>query len=250
MLPFSKAVVTWAEPPEAPPPVPPTQSGGLLGEWRIPLQIVRLGVAAPRLGGLRAEVAEPVVLIPGWKAPEATMTPLRRYLRWLGHHARHWGLGTNEGRPQRDTRRLLPVVKDLASRSGRSVTLVGWSLGGAIARELAREIPEHVAQVVTYGAPVVGGPSYTIGASQWGEDECARIAALVRARERDRPLRVPVAAIFSRGDRIVSWPACIDRISPDVVHYEVRSSHVGMGLDPDVWSIVAQRLAELRSRGG
>jgi pimeloyl-ACP methyl ester carboxylesterase len=206
-------------------------------------ELVRLGLATPALRRLPRGDGGPVLLIPGWKAPEATMAPLRRYLAWLGHDARHWGLGRNRGRPEADTARLMERVAALAAGGGRPVALVGWSLGGAIARETARLLPGSVSQVITYGSPAVGGPSHTVGAPRWGLDECARISRRLAALDAASPVKVPITAIFSRVDEIVSWPACIDRLSPRVRHFEVWSTHVGLGIDPAVWTVIARRLA-------
>ena len=83
-----------------------------------------------------------------------------------------------------------------------------------IAREVARLIPDSVSQVITYGTPVVGGPTYTPAAGSYGDEECRRIAGKVVELDRESPIRVPVSAIFSRRDGVVSWPACIDRTCP------------------------------------
>ena len=149
-------------------------------------------------------------------------------------------LGVDAG--EVEARRIASAV-ELAERSGRPVALVGWSLGGTIARETARTVPDAVSHVVTYGTPVIGGPSYTIGARAAGETENARIRELIADLDRTNPIQVPITAIFTRRDRIVDWPASIDRTSPYVEHVEVRSTHAGMGIDPDVWEIVATRLA-------
>jgi pimeloyl-ACP methyl ester carboxylesterase len=123
------------------------------------------------------------------------------------------------------------------------VALVGWSLGGVIAREVAREHPEAVRCVVTYGTPVVGGPTFTRGANRVDPNERARITALVEQLDADRPIAAPVTALLSRRDGVVSWTACLDLVSPRVEHAEVRSTHVGMGIDPDVWLTVARALS-------
>ena len=170
------------------------------------------------------------------------MGPIRAYLRWLGHDARTWGLGTNMGDPEGDAKRMTRHVADLAAESGRPVALVGWSLGGVIAREVAREIPGDVSQVITYGTPVIGGPSHTIAARSYEPAERERIEALIEEVEGANPIRVPTTVIFTRRDGIVSWPACIDRHTPGVRHVEVRSTHIGLGIDPDVWEIVATAL--------
>ena len=171
------------------------------------------------------------------------MAPLRRYLRWVGHDAQGWGLGVNTGNPERDTTILAEQVAALHGQTGRKVSLVGWSLGGVIARETARAVPHAVSRVITYGTPAIGGPTYTLGAGAFGPAESSRIQQLIAELDRDSPITVPITAIFTRRDRVVSWPACIDRASLDVEHVEVRSTHAGMGLDPDVWQVVATRLA-------
>jgi pimeloyl-ACP methyl ester carboxylesterase len=235
--------VTHPEPPAARTPVAPDSAAGLAEEWRTLLQPPRLLARASRLARVPRGDGGPVIDIPGWKSPEAAMAPLRHYLRRQGHDARGWGLGVNTGNPERDVEVFAPQVVALAERSGRPVALVGWSLGGTIARETARTVPHAVSRVITYGTPVIGGPSYTIGARAAGDAENARIRALIDELDRTNPIQVPITAIFTRRDRIVDWPASIDRTSAQVEHVEVRSTHAGMGIDPDVWEIVATRLA-------
>lgn len=214
----------YAQPPPASASSGPSRRG-LRGEWRAGLQVARLVAATPTLRNASRGDGAPVVLVPGWKAPSASMVPLRSFLRHLGHDAYDWDVGVNEGRLQRDVPRLAAQVASLASAAGRPVTLIGWSLGGTVARETARQAPATIAQVITFGSPVVGGPMHSLGARSNG------------------PISVPITAIFTRRDSIVSWPDCIDRTSPQVRHVEVFSTHLSMGIDPDVWRIIADRLA-------
>ncbi|MEM1112822.1 MAG: alpha/beta hydrolase [Pseudomonadota bacterium] len=228
-------------PPPAPAPAVPDLYQ-LLGELQGSRDLVRLAKAVPGWRKLPRAKDKTAVLIPGWKAPEASMTPLKLFLKSRGVDARHWGLGINQGDPERDAERLAERIAPVASKRG-PVTLVGWSLGGVIAREVARELPEQVEQVITYGSPIIGGPTYTPAAASYGEEECERIADLVEELDSESPIQVPITAIFSRKDGIVSWPACIDRSNPRVTHYEVQSTHLSMGIDPDVWHLVLSRLA-------
>ena len=184
------------------------------------------------------------MLSPGWRAPQSTMEPLRRFLARKGYRAAHWGLGTNRGDVQAYLQQLIPRVRATAEREGKQVALVGWSLGGVVSREIARAIPDAVSCVVTFGSPVIGGPSYTATAPTFSAAERRRIMQRIERRERDNPITVPMACIFSRIDEIVHWPACIDRLSPEVVHYEVRSTHLSMGIDPAVWRVVLDSLAQ------
>jgi len=120
--------------------------------------------------------------------------------------------------------------------------LIGWSNGGVFAREIARDRPDLVDQVFTYGTPVVGGPKFTRGATLYSAVELERIVDLVDHRN-TTPITCPITAFYSRHDHIVDWRSCIDHFSPHVEHIEVRSTHAGMSIDPDVWKIVARGLA-------
>ena len=95
----------------------------------------------PRLARLPRRRRHTVLLIPGWKMPEETLYALRTYLRAIGYDAHGWGLGTNRGQPEKDRDRLIPKLQEAYSRHGSKVTLIGWSLGGVIAREVARLHP-------------------------------------------------------------------------------------------------------------
>ncbi len=242
-VPSRRGAVVFETPPVGPNPTTPSGYAGFVGEWRTLLLPLRLAGSGRALARVPRGDGALVVDVPGWRAPEASMAPLRLYLRRLGHDARGWGLGINEGDPERDSEILAGRVSTLRATTGRTVALVGWSLGGLIAREVARLVPDAVHQVVTYGTPVVGGPTYTLGARTYGAAECERILALQQELDRTDPIRVPVTAIFTRRDAVVSWSACIDRVSPDVRHIEVGSTHFGMGLDPQVWETVARALA-------
>ncbi|MBX2797775.1 MAG: hypothetical protein KTR31_08910 [Myxococcales bacterium] len=223
--------------PEAPAPTTPRHAARLLREATVVAELPRLALGLRRLWG-RAPTPSLVVTIPGFKAPQATMAPLGAYLRLRGHRVVPWGLGTNQGDPEGDLERLQPRLEAWAS-GALPVAVVGWSLGGVIARELARNNPQLVHRVITYGTPAVGGPSYTLAAPFWGPQECARIAAIAAQLDATNPIQVPLTAIYSRNDQVVDWAASIDRRSSDVMHVEVGSSHVGLGLDPDVWKAVA-----------
>lgn len=207
------------------------------------LQLARLLASAPRLATVPRGDGRTVIDMPGWRAPEISMAPLRLFLRALGYDARTWGLGTNTGNPERDAALMAVSVAEVAEETGRQVALVGWSLGGVVAREVAREVPDAVSQVVTFGSPVVGGASHTVVANRYTPEEHAHVKALIEKVNRDRPLSVPVTAIFTRRDGVVHWRACIDRWNPGVRHIEVSSSHLGLGIDPDVWQIVGESLA-------
>jgi pimeloyl-ACP methyl ester carboxylesterase len=188
--------------------------------------------------------SEPVLLLPGFNAGDGSTWPMRKFLGYLGWDARGWGLGTNYGNAAELLPRVIEVADDFAQSSGQAVHLVGWSMGGFFAREVARDRPDLVAQVVTMGTPVVGGAKYTAFAPVFrrkGYDIEAWAAACASRACRIIPRRI--TAIYSPHDGIVSWQACIDRESPRVEHVPVGTTHFAFGFDPRVWHVVAERLA-------
>jgi pimeloyl-ACP methyl ester carboxylesterase len=233
-------------PPASPPPAP-VRFPDLRGEWRLGREAVRLALAGRAFTRAPHGRGEPVLLVPGWQAPEASLAPLRLLLRRKGYDATPWGLGVNRGQVEAYLEQLVPRLLQLADAHGGPVALVGWSLGGVISRELARECPGAVSCVATFGTPVIGGPTFTVGARAYGPEECERIARVTEERLVAAPLALPLAVIFSRLDTIVSWPACIDRVSPRAVHYEVQSTHLSMGIDPAVWTVILEHLGHYAS---
>ena len=222
---------------------------GLLSEALTVLELPRLALSLRSLAAQPRGRGEPVLVLPGFGAGDSSTFPLRSYLAALGYRVRGCGLGRNGG----DVPALVPLVADLvgavAAEIEQPVRLVGWSLGGYLAREAARERPDAVERVVTLGTPVVGGPKYTAVARAYegrGIDLDA-IEADVSARNR-RPLETPVAALHSRRDAIVAWRACIDHHGRSVEHIEVATTHLGFGFSPEVFRIIAGRLARPRRR--
>ncbi len=193
--------------------------------------------AAPDGGG------ETVLVIPGMGVGDFSTATLRRFLRRHGFDARGWGLGRHRPEVWRTMPRALALLERTAAEKGGKVSLVGWSLGGIVARELARLRPDLVRRVVTLGSPVRGGLRHTAIAGLfriqgWDLDHVADLTAAA-----DRvAIRVPVTAIWSRRDGIVAWQACVAE-GAGQENVEVDSVHWGLGLDPDVLVATAERLA-------
>lgn len=206
------------------------------------LQLPRLALRTPRLVGLpRGD--QTVVAFPGFSTNDLFTLPLRGALRALGHHPFGWGFGVNRAEVEDMLDPVTEMVERRVEQTGKPAALIGWSNGGVFAREVARDRPDLVTRVLTYGTPVVGGPKYTRGATLYPDAEVDRIDAVIAERNLV-PIERPVTAFYSRADAIVDWRACIDGFSPDVENIEVRSTHAGMSIDPDVWERIARRLAE------
>jgi pimeloyl-ACP methyl ester carboxylesterase len=188
---------------------------------------------------------EPVMVLPGFAADDLAVLLLTRRLKALGYHAISWGLGRNTGNVKKLQPKLVEQVRHFSNSRGAKVKLVGWSLGGAMARDVARELPECVDQVVTLGSPVVGGAKFTaVGRSYQKRGlDLDRMASAADARETAKTIPVPVTALFDRRDGIVNWSACIDRHNRHVKHIEVQCSHLGMVVDRSVFAVIANSLA-------
>ncbi|HEU4343017.1 MAG TPA: alpha/beta hydrolase, partial [Candidatus Binatia bacterium] len=222
----------------------PPPAAALLREVRVLLELPRLILRSPDLIRQPRGCGQPVLVLPGYGSGDFSTALLQGYLRLLGYRVRGWGLGRNSGNVPELLPRVLKRVISLARKAHQEVRIIGWSLGGYLARELARERPDLIHQVITLGTPVVGGPKYTVVARtlhRRGIDVDA-LEAAVELRNRIL-LRTPITAIYSRTDAVVAWEACIDRNALNVEHVEVRTTHLGLGFSPDVYRIIAQRLA-------
>ena len=208
------------------------------------LEVARLSLTWPRLARLPRGSGRPVLLFPGYSGDDSSTLVLRTVLRRLGHDARGWGLGRNVGDVPARIEQVSALVARAAERLGEPVALVGWSLGGYLAREAVREQPGAVTQVITLGSPIAGGPKYTQLAPLYraGGMDLDAVEAEIRARE-EVPLRVPVTALYSRLDGVVAWQACVDRTEALAENVEVRTTHLGFGFSTEVFRILALRLA-------
>ena len=212
----------------------------LINEFQSMWQPLRLMSQYRSLTKRKIGNGERIILIPGWKSHDTVMYPVKRFLTKLGYAPEYWGLGINHGYVEKYRDQLLAKLK--REDSTEKIILIGWSLGGTIAREIAREMPDRVGSVITYGCPVVGGPTYTIGASVWDKKDTERIKALIEEKDITNPIEVPMSIIFTKNDSIVSWSACIDTKSKNVKHFEVDSTHLSLGIDPSVWRVIVNHL--------
>jgi alpha/beta superfamily hydrolase len=225
--------------------IQPPASSGMVREALCLIELPRLMLRFPFLVTQPRGRRKPVLIFPPHGSGDGSTTLLKAYLRLLGYRARGWGLGRNRGNMTELLPRALRRLASLAKRSNQKVTLIGWSFGGYLARELARERPDLISRVITLGTPVVGGPKYTALSEIYRKRgmDIEAIATEVEFRNQAAPLETPVVAIYSRTDSIVAWQACIDHQAPNVEHVEVRTKHYGFGFSPEVYRIIAQRLA-------
>ena len=202
------------------------------------LQLPMLRMTAPRGQGA-------LMVLPGFMADDASTWLLRRFLTSLGYSAAAWDLGLNRGPMMAYLPVLIERLEQWHEESGEKASMVGWSRGGTLSREVARERPDLLKSVVTLGSPVRGGVGSTsIGrlvTAQTGLTP-AQIGNLLRERQR-RPIETPITAIYSKTDGVVAWQACVDEVNPSVTHHVVEGSHVGLGFNADVYRLIARALA-------
>ena len=198
---------------------------------------------------LPAGDGHPVVIFPGLASDKRATAPLHSFCEKLGYTVYDWGRGFNtgpRGDPDRWLDELAEHVRELVSDHEESVSLVGWSLGGIYAREVAKRLDGQVRQVITIGTPFAGGVEHS---------NVGLVYRLVNGRKpvldqamRSRlttPPGVPTTSIYSRTDGIVAWQACIQ--PGDHAHtenIEVDGSHCGLGWNPAVLAVVADRLRQ------
>ena len=217
----------------------------------------------------------PIIMLPGFGTDERYLKPLEYYLQNLGYMTEGWGLGTNlagvnlkhtledlsdtwgfeypenyspttykgEGGVPFLCDKVIAHVKKRSDQLNSPVVLIGWSLGGFIARECARELPNQVAQIITFGAPIIGGPKYT-RASDYFRARKYDLDWIEESIERRncKDITQPITNIYSKSDGIVSSAASIDLVSSNVTNIEVNSSHIGMGFNYKIWKIIRSSL--------
>jgi predicted esterase len=219
---------------------------GIGREFLCLIEFPRLLLRFPFLIAQPRGKQEPVIIFPPHGTGDGSTTILKAYLRLLGYRARGWGLGRNSGNITELLPRALKRLASFAKRSDQKVALIGWSFGGYLARELARERPDLISRVITLGTPVIGGPKYTALSEIYRKRgmDIEAIATEIDFRNEAAPLETPVMAIYSRTDAIVAWQACIDQRTPNIEHVEVRTTHYGFGFSPEVYRIIARCLAQ------
>jgi len=189
-----------------------------------------------------------VLVVPGLAASYTSTRPLRRFLADQGWAAHGWQLGANHGPRPGVEAKMQGRLASVFRASGRKVSLIGWSLGGIFAREMARRAPEQVRTVITLGSPFAGVPRAS-NAWRLYEHVSERSVDDYPGRERMKtPPPVPATAIFSRSDGIVAWQGCLEREGPNAENIEVEGSHCGLGHNPVALYAIADRLAQPEGR--
>jgi triacylglycerol lipase len=213
--------------------------------------------------GVEAGQGQPVLLIPGFLAGDDSLALMTAWLDRTGHRPHKTGIRVNAGCAAADVDQLTGVLEQLAAAEGRPAAIVGQSRGGLYARVLAVRRPDLVSGIVTLGSthldpgavhPFVSLQARalavlgTLGVPGLLSDRCYRgecCAGVTRELSAPFPHSVGFASLYSRGDGIVDWRACLDPAADCV---EIESSHCGMGMHPGAYRAIAAALIQFRGR--
>jgi pimeloyl-ACP methyl ester carboxylesterase len=218
-------------------------------EGRAPWEHAAFAASWPFRKQAAAGDGHAVLVLPGFVAGDNSTYLLRHFLTDRGYQANGWKQGRNLGPKPGVLETSLDHLQAMAKESGRKVSIVGWSLGGIYARELAKMAPDLVRRVITLGSPF-GGPGNATNAwwlyrtfNPEHQDVEQRVAQL------HVPPPVACTALFSRTDGVVSWQAASftqEQLNErsDLENIEVEASHIGMGASPLALYVIADRLAQ------
>ena len=216
-----------------------------LSEIRTPLHLPELVWHLRALARAPKGDGRAILLLPGYLTDKYAMRPLQKYLTYLGYQVFDWGQGRNLGQVEKYVALEIDNMQSLADANNISqFTLIGWSLGGVIAREMARLNPELVTEVVTLGSPITGGPVYTAPGQRFIKKQQIDIDQLQqKIRERNQMgLPQKVTSIYSKRDGIVAWQASVDSYNDHARNIEVGCTHLAMGISAEVWLHIAHLL--------
>jgi pimeloyl-ACP methyl ester carboxylesterase len=190
--------------------------------------------------------SHPVLTLPGFLASDLSMAPMRRYLKELGYDAYAWNKGRNIGGVLRMRSALRDRLAEVYTATGRKVSIVGWSLGGVYARDLALQAPDMVRSVVTLGSPFANDIRATNATRLYEALSGEAVEDNVELRNAIAgDLPVPTTSIYSRTDGVVNWQTCLLRPSDTAENIEVYlASHIGLGVNAAALWAVADRLAQ------
>jgi pimeloyl-ACP methyl ester carboxylesterase len=217
-------------------------------EGRAMFELGAFYVTRPVLAHLPKGDGHAVKVLPGFMASNTSTAPMRRLLKDLGYDAHGWDSGRNVRVDNALIHRLEAQLDRLNDASGRRVSLIGWSLGGVIARELAKLHPDKVRLVISLGSPI---------SDDRGHTNAARLFEMLNGKEPE-PMRggrfqglgeappVPTTSILTKTDGIVHWRGSVQQPGPQAPteNIEVYASHIGLGVNPSVMVAIADRLAQ------
>lgn len=227
------------------PPARPSLVDYLSEPYRASVEYVGFATSKPLLALGRVGDGRHVLVVPGLMADDRSTTALRRLLRTGGYQSHGWRLGRNIG-PTRDiVNGLIRRAEELTDRSGAPISLVGWSLGGILSRELATLRPELIDRVITLGSPLsISDPVQSRASNVYDAFAGRHLPdySFDRWTARREMPDVPFTSVYTRADGIVHWEACLVPEGPRSENVQVYGSHCGLGANTSAAYVVLDRL--------
>jgi pimeloyl-ACP methyl ester carboxylesterase len=189
----------------------------------------------------------PVLVLPGFMAGDRSTEPLRKLLTDLGYDAHGWGLGRNMRIDAAREAAMNDLLHRIYTESGnKKVSIIGWSLGGVFAREIAKAAPDRVRQVISLGSPISNDRNHSNARRLFeylnGKEPEPLKAGRYRALDEAPP--VPTTSILTRTDGVVSWQGSVQKAGGQTENIVVHGSHCGLGVNPSVAIAIADRLTQ------
>lgn len=229
---------------------PPSRLLTLAEPSRAMAELASFYALRPIMGALPRGDGHGVLVLPGFMATDTSTKPMRRLLDSLGYVTAGWGLGRNVRVDNARVEAMVSLVDDLFEQTGRKVSIIGWSLGGVFARELAKLAPEKVRLVISLGSPISDDRNHS---------NARRLFEYLNGEEPE-PMKegnfaklgeappVPTTSILTKTDGVVHWRGSVqfpdDANHGQTENIEVLASHCGMGVNPAVMFAIADRLAQ------
>lgn len=225
---------------------PPSDWLALTEAPRAILEFASFIALRPALSFLPRGDGHPVLVLPGFFASDTSTVPLRNLLIELGYDAVGWDLGRNIQITSTRVNAMGACLTALHQRTGRKVTIIGWSLGGLLARELAKLHPDAVRQVISLGSPLSAdhGISKVRRLFEALNGTVPEVQRNGQFLDIASPPPVPSTSVFTKGDGVVHWRGSIQPEGPQRENVEVLASHIGLGVNPSVMWVIANRLAQ------
>ena len=216
-----------------------------LRELTAPFDWLQTAVSLPRLLNMPKGDGRPVLLAPGFMTDKWSMRPLKQFLTKLNYDVYDWNLCRNKWDVDEDIIRLGRQTLELSLELEKPITLIGWSLGGVICREVARLFSDAVNEVITLGTPVTGGPKYTAPGKRYAAMKNIDMDELEKeiAERNALGFEQPITVLFSKRDGVVSWRAALDVYNDQARHIEIDGTHLGLGIHRQSWRAIAFVLA-------
>ena len=219
-----------------------------LTEGRAIFEFGAFGMLRKSMLNLPKGDGHPVLVLPGFMASDHSTGPMRRLFNDLGYKAYGWGLGRNVVFNEIREREMSDLVERIYAENGRKLSIVGWSLGGVYARELAKMHPDIARIVVSLGSPISNNRRHSAPSRLFEAINGKQTKPEAEGRYRDLEAAppVPTTSILTKTDGVVSWRGSVQ--CPTKGHQTenivVPASHVGLGVNPLVMLAVADRLAQ------